>query len=156
MVETATVETDVAGAEKIISYYSKWGAGMGLIPVPLVDLAAVTGVQLKMLKRLARNYHVEYDESSGKALIGSLLGAILPAKLGYGGIGSAIKAIPGVGTILGMAAVPAFNYGSTYAVGRVFAKHFAGGGTLLDFDPSSMHGHVISEYKRASEPKSAK
>lgn len=141
---------------ELIRYYGKWAAGVGIIPVPLIDLVAVTGVQLKMLRRLAKSYGVDYDESSGKSLIGALLGAVIPAKLGYGGVGSLFKAVPGIGSLLGIAVVPVFNYASTVAIGRVFQKHFASGGTLLDFDASAMKGTFVNEYRAvADEAKSA-
>jgi uncharacterized protein (DUF697 family) len=150
----AQVAVDVEGtpaqAAHTIRYYAKWAAGVGVIPIPLIDLAAVTGVQVKMVKRLAKQYGVDYDEDSGKALIGALLGAVLPAKFGYGGIGSLIKAVPGIGPILGIATVPAFNYGSTLAVGRVFQKHFATGGTMLDFDADKNKASFRAEYQSAA------
>jgi uncharacterized protein (DUF697 family) len=141
-------------AKRIVNYYLKWAAGMGLIPVPVLDVAAVTGVQLKMLRRLAKVYGVDYEESSGKSLVAALLASIIPARIGYGSIGSLVKAIPAVGTIAGMITVPAFNYASTYALGKVFRQHFATGGTLLDFDPDKMRGHFAEEFKNApKEPK---
>ncbi len=33
-------------AEASLKYYGKWAAASGLIPIPVADLAAVTGVQL--------------------------------------------------------------------------------------------------------------
>ena len=136
---------------QLIRYYGKWAAGAGVIPMPLVDLAAVTGVQIKMLRRLAKTYSVDYDESSGKALIGALIGALLPAKLGYGGVGSLLKAVPGVGTLLGIAVMPTFNYASTVAIGRVFQKHFVSGGTLLDFDADAVKSTVVNEYRAVAD-----
>lgn len=129
-------------AEKRIEYYARWAAATGAIPAPIIDLAALTAVQLKMLKTLAKIYGVEFKENSGKAVLGSVLGALVPAKLGYGGLGMAIKSIPGIGTIAGMAAVPGFNYASTHAVGKVFEKHFASGGKMLNLDPKSVEKQV--------------
>jgi hypothetical protein len=31
--------------------------------------------------------------------------------------------------------MPVYSAGVTYVIGKVFMKHFASGGTLLDFDP---------------------
>ena len=49
-------------------------------------------------------------------------------------IASALKFLPGVGTMLAVISMPAFSAGATYVIGKVFMKHFASGGTLLDFD----------------------
>ena len=129
-------------AEKRIEYYARWAAATGAIPAPILDLAALTAVQLKMLKTLAKIYGIEFKETYGKAVLGSVLGALVPTKLAFGGLGMAIKSIPGIGTIAGMAAVPGFNYASTHAVGKVFEKHFASGGKMLSLDPKMVEKQV--------------
>jgi uncharacterized protein (DUF697 family) len=39
-----------------------------------------------------------------------------------------------IGPLVGVAVIPAFASASTFALGRVFTKHFESGGTLLNFD----------------------
>jgi uncharacterized protein (DUF697 family) len=138
-------------AEKSMKYYGKWAAAAGVIPVPMADLAAVTGVQIKMLSDLAKIYEVPFKSDLGKATLGAVAGSLLPAKLGYGGVGSLVKTIPVVGTFAGIAALPAFNYGSTVAIGRVFAKHFASGGSLLDFSADAVKDQVASDARSIAE-----
>ncbi len=41
-------------AHKSIRRWMWWSAGAGLIPVPLVDAAAILGIQLKMLSEIAK------------------------------------------------------------------------------------------------------
>jgi len=138
-------------AEQSLKYYGKWAAAAGVIPVPVADLAAVTGVQIKMLSDIAKIYEVPFKAEMGKALLGALAGSLLPAKIGYGGIGSLIKSIPVVGTIAGVATMPAFNYGSTVAIGRVFAKHFASGGTLLNFSAEAVKDQVSADARSLAD-----
>jgi len=138
-------------AEKSIKYYAKWSAAAGFIPVPVADLAAVTGVQLKLMSDLAKIYEVPFKPDLGKATLGALAGSLLPAKLGYGGIGSLVKTLPIVGTVAGVVALPAFNYGATVAIGRVFAKHFASGGTLLDFSAEAVKDQVAADARSLAE-----
>ena len=69
----------------------------GLIPVPVVDLVAVAGLQLQMLRRISQIYEVPFTENRGKALITSLLGAAIPTSSGLG-MADALKAIPVIGT----------------------------------------------------------
>ena len=138
-------------AEKSLKYYGKWAAAAGVIPVPMLDLAAVTGVQLKMLSDLARIYDVPFKSDLGKATLGALAGSLLPAKLGYGGIGSLIKSVPVVGTVAGIATLPAFNYGATLAIGRVFQKHFSSGGTMLDFSAEAVKDQVAADARNLAE-----
>ena len=49
--------------------------------------------------------------------------------------GSLIKGVPGIGSVVGALTMPVYSAGATYVIGRVFMKHFASGGTLLDFNP---------------------
>jgi uncharacterized protein (DUF697 family) len=124
-------------AEDQIKYYARCAAAAGVIPAPIVDVAAVTAVQVRMVKRLAAAYGADYDESSGRALVSSLVGSYLPARIGYGSVGMFIRMTPIIGGVLGLITVPGFNYASTWAVGRVFKNHFAKGGTLPTLDMAS-------------------
>lgn len=116
-------------AEKVIKEHVLWALGAGLLPIPLIDVAAVTLVQLDMLKQLCRLYGKDYSDSEGKVLLSALTGGML-ARLGA----SALKIIPGVGTLLGSVSMTIMSGASTYAVGRVAIMHFISGGNLFDFD----------------------
>ncbi|MDX9882077.1 MAG: DUF697 domain-containing protein [Prolixibacteraceae bacterium] len=122
-------------ANDLVKKWMWWTMGAGLIPVPFVDLAAVTGVQLKMLSDLSKLYEVKFSENRGKAIISALLGSIVPNSLAGGGVGSVLKMIPLVGTILGGVSMSLFSGAATYAIGKSFIQHFESGGTFLDFDP---------------------
>jgi uncharacterized protein (DUF697 family) len=100
----------------------------------VVDLVAVGALQLQMLRRLSQIFDVPFTENRGKAMISSLLGAMIPTASGLGAA-DALKAIPIVGTLISSFITPVLAAGATYAIGRVFIQHFASGGTLLDFNP---------------------
>jgi uncharacterized protein (DUF697 family) len=127
-------EKEIA-AKKIVKNYMWWSMGAGLIPVPFVDLAAVSGVQLKMLKDLSDIYEIKFSENKGKSIVSALLGSIVPNSLSSGSLGSLLKMVPFVGTVLGGISMSLFSGASTYAIGKVFIQHFEAGGTFLDFDP---------------------
>lgn len=125
-------------ASQIVDRFSLYSGAAGLIPVPLVDVAAVGGVQLQMLRRLSEIYDVPFSENRGKSIIASLAGALIPASTATTtamGVGSLLKAVPGIGTLVGAVSMPAFSAAATYAIGKLFIQHFASGGTLLDFNP---------------------
>jgi uncharacterized protein (DUF697 family) len=129
--------TDVTRDERalqLVDRLSLWSGAAGLIPVPLVDMAAVGGVQLYMLRRLSEIYEIPFSENRGKSIITSLAGAIGPASLATA-TGSFLKGLPGIGTVIGALTMPAASAGATWAIGKVFIQHFASGGTLLDFNP---------------------
>ena len=125
-------------ASRLVDRFSLWSGAAGLIPIPIVDMAAVGGVQLQMLRRLSEIYGVPFSENRGKSIIASLAGAVIPASTATTtavGVGSMVKSFPGVGTAIGALTMPVFSAGATYVIGKVFIQHFASGGTLLDFNP---------------------
>ncbi len=136
--ETAEAKERRARAAEVVKRLCLWSGAAGLIPVPFVDLAAVGGVQIEMLRRISKIYGVPFSENRGKALIAGFVGSMIPASSGIGA-SSLIKGIPGVGTIISALTMPTLSVGATYAIGMAFIQHFASGGTLLDFDPPDYH-----------------
>src|SRR5947209_3411882 len=84
-------------ASQVVDRFSLWSGAAGLIPVPIVDVAAVAGVQLQMLRKLAEVYGIPFADNRGKSVITSLAGAIIPASTATTTamtFGSLIKGIP--------------------------------------------------------------
>ncbi|PRQ08470.1 YcjF family protein [Enhygromyxa salina] len=128
-----------------------WAMGAGVLPLPLFDLVAITGVQLKMLRELSKIYDVAFKEGVAKKAVTSLL-------VGIGGVGiggviglSMFKFVPFVGPALGVVSVPVVSGMLTHAVGRTFVMHFEAGGTLLDFDAKKMRAYFKEEYGNAKD-----
>lgn len=139
-----------AEGEALVRRMSWWSAGAGVIPVPLLDLAAISGVQFKMVRDLAVLYGVPFESVRTKAIISALVGGLLPfnAAMGVGGLaGVWYKAIPGVGPFLGMVTMPIAASAANYAMGRLFLEHFEGGGTLLDIDIDRMRARYAATAK---------
>ncbi len=139
------------GAEKIVKKWSLVSAGVGLIPIPLVDLAGIAGVQVKMIADLAKQYDIPFKKDLGKSAIAGLVGSGVGNSLGTGAARSMVKAIPVVGTFAGLTVLPAFASASTYAVGKVFTQHFESGGTFLNFKPEQVREHYKAELEAAEE-----
>jgi uncharacterized protein (DUF697 family) len=138
-------------ASKLVDRFSLWSGAAGLIPIPLVDMAAVGGVQLQMLRRLSEIYGVPFSENRGKSIIASLAGAVIPASTATTtavGVGSLVKSFPGVGTAIGALTMPVFSAGATYVIGKVFIQHFASGGTLLDFNPPDYREFIKAQKEK--------
>jgi uncharacterized protein (DUF697 family) len=119
--------------------------GAGLIPVPFVDLAAVTGVQIKMLSELSKVYEVPFEKNRGKLIAGSLIGSVVPGALGA--VGSALKVVPVIGSLAGAPAMVLFCGASTWALGKVFIQHFESGGTFLTFDPEAVKEYYKAQFE---------
>jgi uncharacterized protein (DUF697 family) len=133
---------------KLIKRMSFWAGAAGLIPVPFVDLAAIGGIQIEMLRRLSKLYDVPFSENRGKALIASLVGTMVPASSGIGAA-SLIKGVPIAGVAISAVAMPALSAGATYAIGMAFVQHFKSGGTLLDFEPPDYRDFVKAQAQNA-------
>jgi uncharacterized protein (DUF697 family) len=126
------VSNNAEQANEVVRNHVLWSLGAGLVPVPVLDVAAVTAVQVDMIQALAKQYGVPYNENQGKTILSALAGSTL-ARLGA----SAVKAIPVVGTVIGGASMAVLSGASTYAAGLVFIKHFEDGGTLDSFSASA-------------------
>jgi uncharacterized protein (DUF697 family) len=121
-------------ASGLVDRFAVWSGVAGLIPIPVVDVVCVGGLQVQMLRRLSQIYDVPFSENRGKAILAGLAGSMIPATSGIGAA-SVFKAVPIVGTIASGFVMPLLSSGATYAIGRAFIQHFASGGTLLDFNP---------------------
>jgi uncharacterized protein (DUF697 family) len=149
--ECIALEEKEQQARTIVKNYMWWSMGAGLIPVPFVDLVAVSGVQLKMLAEVSKVYGVEFQENRGKAAVAALIGYVVPSSLSFGAVGSLLKAIPLVGQIVGAPSMALFCGASTYALGKVFIQHFASGGTFLSFDPATVKEHFQKEFEAGAK-----
>jgi len=129
-------------AVKLVRRSSAWAAGVGLLPVPVIDMVAMTAIQIAMLKKLAALYDIPFSEQRSKSAVAALVGGLNAGYLG----GSALKMFPLFG-VLSLAVMPAANGAITYAVGRVFIQHFDTGGTFLDFDPAKVRAYFEEQYR---------
>jgi uncharacterized protein (DUF697 family) len=133
-----------AHARSLVERFAFWSGIAGLLPIPVVDLAAVGGLQIQMLRRLSQIYDVPFSANRGKAIIASLVGTMIPASTGLG-MASIIKTVPVAGTAIGAITTPAMAVAATYVIGMVFIEHFSRGGTLLDLEPPDYREFIKAE-----------
>ena len=133
-------------ADDIIRNHLAVAASAALLPIPIADFAAVSAVQLNMLRQLASLYRVTFADVLGRNIIAALAGGGI-ARVGA----SLIKAIPGVGTLIGEFTMPALSAASTYALGQVVASHFGKGGTFEDFDLKTAKQKYNDEIKNGKQ-----
>lgn len=146
----ASSETLEAEALNIVRRNALWAMGVGLVPVPVVDIFGVSAVQLKMVRELALHYSLPFSETDAKSLIGALvggLGSVTAAGVAF----SLLKFVPLVGQTAAAVAMPATVGAATYAVGKVFIQHFSSGGTLRNLDPAAMGEYFRKEFEEAKE-----
>lgn len=89
------------------------------IPVSGLDIAALTANIWTMYVRINKKLGISFSENMMKS-IGSAVGANLASNLAMTGIGSALKFIPGIGTIAGGIIMSAAMYGTTVGAGWIY------------------------------------
>ena len=134
-------------ASQLVDRLALWSGAAGLIPVPVVDLAAVGGVQLYMLRRLAEIYGVPFSENRGKSVLASLAGAVIPFTTATT-VGGLAKFFPVFGTAIGQLTMAGVSAPATWVIGKVFIQHFASGGTLLDFNPPDYREFIKAQREK--------
>lgn len=144
-------EGATARADELITKYTLGALGVGLVPVPIVDMAALAAIQLQLLSRLARLYEVDFSSQLGKSLIASLVGGGTPVLAS----GVSSRLLTGLLLLQARLAVAlsmsAFAGATTYAVGKVFVQHFESGGTFLTFDPAKVRQYYEQQLVRGRE-----
>lgn len=141
-----TIELRLTQANDIIKRNMLWSAGAGVLPVPLLELVAITGLELKLIKELADLYGAEFRKGVAKSIVLSLVGSLGSVTIGQALALSGLRAIPILGQVVGLAAIPGMAAALTYAVGKVFVMHFEAGGTLLDFNPAEMRDYFREHF----------
>lgn len=146
--DDVVIKTREEESKRIMNNHVLASLAAGLIPVPIADIAVVTGIQLNMLHKFSKVYHIDFSENLAKSIVGSLVGGVVAGSVGRGALASMVKAIPVIGTAVGMVTMPIVSAAATYAVGKVFIQHFESGGTFLDFDPEGVRDYFYEQFEK--------
>lgn len=134
-------------ADKLIKKYAYSSSLTGFIPVPMLDIVGLMSVQRIMIYRMSVLYGIPFKKHLVKALLTTLMGSLVSG-VAAPVAGSALKLIPGIGTLVGGAGMATIGGASTYAIGGVFKQHFEQGGTLEDFNPDKGKETFEAELKK--------
>lgn len=130
---------NISKAEKagiILNEYTVASMTIGLIPVPLADFAALSGLQFKMIHSFSELYEQKFSENRSRTLITSLLSGALPYT--FLRMASLVKLVPGVGSVVGTSSMVTIGGASTYALGKVLTQHFESGKSLEELSPKAV------------------
>jgi uncharacterized protein (DUF697 family) len=110
---------------EIIQMHAAIGAGGGLIPVPVVDIAVIIANTWTMYVRINKAAGLPFSENFAKSIatgiasnIVSIIPGIVLAKIG----GALAKLFPGIGTVGGMAIDASVNYALMLVMGIIYLK----------------------------------
>lgn len=144
--------TRLAEAARIISSASKWSLATGLIPVPVIDLAALGALQGKMVTDLSKLYGQNLSKNAVRGVVSVLLGALVPGGVATFAGNTVARSLPGIGTIVGIMSFGGLGAAATYAIGKAFVRHYEGGGSFSSFDPKAIEADLIAEFAKAAKP----
>lgn len=140
-----------AACEPILNAAARNASLAGAIPVPGADLAAVTAVQVKMIRDIAEVYGAPVDKDVAMFIIGEVLAGSMRGFVRWGM--TALKTagwIPGTqlaeGAILAVGALIAGA--TTYGVGKASIKFFASGRDLKGDELRILFDAAAFEYQR--------
>lgn len=133
--QEAPVDTAARAArtDSLIKNHILAAMGVGLVPLPGVDIVGALAVQYELVRKISGEYNVPFKQERVKAIVTALAGGSLPVLAGEIA-GSVLKCIPLIGQTSGAIAMPVILGAATYAIGKVFVQHYEVGGTILDFD----------------------
>ena len=137
--------------DKMILNYSILNGALELLPQSLASMAIIP-LQMKMVYRLGKLHGFELDRSSIKDFLATLgvgLTSQYVEQIGRRLIGGLLgKIAGGIGGGLGSAATgSAFSFASTYALGQVAKRYYAGGRTINTDTLKSAFSGLLSEAK---------
>lgn len=143
-------KVEIKSAEQIIKNHAWLSTAPGFLPIPFLDMIAISAIQVDMVKQLCHFYDRDYSEERGKTITLSLMSAFMGRVPGYL-FRSLFKSVPGIGWALGGLSLSAFAMASTYATGAVFKEHFDQGGTLHDLNPENFKKFYNEQFEKAKE-----
>jgi uncharacterized protein (DUF697 family) len=110
-------------ARSIVERHKTFAAVGGLFPLPIVNVAGVSAIILRMVKQLSDLYGVPFERDWTRSLIVGLVGGAAPTGLGTATASTLAFVIPGHALVgLGVSAVTAGAL--TRGIGLVFLDHF--------------------------------
>jgi len=136
-------------AHQISKKYAAIAGAVGLVPFPLLDMAAIAGLQVKTVHEIAKLHGRELSDNAGKTAVTASVAALSTGAASSIGA-SLLRIVPVFGPMAANFAFPGYAAASTYAIGMLFHRHFSEGGTILDFNAKKVkqaYKGMIDGYK---------
>jgi len=108
-------------ARKIVDRHKNYAAVGGLVPLPVVNIASVTAINLRMVKQLSELYQVPFQRDRTRSFIVGLIGGAVPTGIGTATSSTLMWIVPG-GMLLGLGAAALTAGALTRGIGLVFIE----------------------------------
>jgi len=119
-------------AHAIVERHAAYSAIGGMVPLPIVNVAGITAVIVRMVKSLSEHYDVPFERDRARSIIIGLAMGVFPTGLGAVTSSSLMAFVPGANAI-GLVASSITAAACTRSIGQLFIEHFENGSTLSDF-----------------------
>jgi len=139
-----------AKVQEIIKNRALLAAGLGLVPVPVLNFASATVVQIAMVQSITKLCNIEAKKSWIKNIISSVLGGFTSVGLSQLAAGK-LGAAPIVGASLAVISAPVVNGLTTYALGHMFLRYFESEDGFLKTNFKALGGWFKEGFKEGRE-----
>jgi len=119
-------------ARAIVERYANFSAIGGVIPLPVVNVATVSAIIVRMVTSLSSLYGVPFERNRARAIVIGLMGGVMPTGLATVATSTLIYVLPGY-NLLGMAVSSVTASVSARSIGQMLIEYFEKGSTLIDF-----------------------
>lgn len=140
----ATVEPRVtrqasAAARRAVQEHAAYAAAAAIVPGAFIGSLAVSGLQLKMLARLASVYQVPFAQNPMRTALAAGSGGLLSLLLSSNPVTRVARdfftaTLPAIAVPVRLLAGPVIIGGYSYLLGHAFIRHYENGGHYLNFD----------------------
>jgi uncharacterized protein (DUF697 family) len=121
-----------AKALAIVERHANLSAIGGVIPLPIVNVASVTAIIVRMVRALSSHYGVPFERGRARAIVVGLMGGFIPTGLAAVTASALFYIVPG-SNLVGLAVSSVAASACARNIGRLFVEHFENGATLFDF-----------------------
>jgi uncharacterized protein (DUF697 family) len=149
MTTATSASPHAAAGATIVKEHAALAMAATLVPVPLVEFAAVSAVHLKMIEDLTREYGLDFRPQRARAVVAAIVSGGASYYVDAFLFGSLAKFFPVFGSAIAMITLPSIAGSLTYALGRLLIRHFERGGSLLDFDCVRVSPVFLQEIERS-------
>lgn len=119
-------------ARAIVERHANYSAMGGIIPLPIINVASITAIIMRMVKRLSVLYGMPYERDRARVAVIGLLGGAMPTGLSTVTASTLMYVVPG-SNLLGLAVCSITASACTRRIGRIFVERFESGESLGDF-----------------------
>jgi uncharacterized protein (DUF697 family) len=111
-------------------------------------MVAISGVQVKMIYELCKQYGVDFEHKSALAIASGVAGGAATKTLAGVLAKQLVRFAPGIGPVFMLAVEPAISYVTTQAMGAAFISHFEADGRLHDFNPERIRQYMAAQIEK--------